>query len=81
MDRGFLPLHKLHQFKTDCKEVPVPYLVVRVFPEVQSEQLERREHGPAKMVKPCEAVVGVFTDATKACVVAGTVPETYHKHQ
>lgn len=79
--RGFLPLHRQHQFKTGRKEVPVPYLVVRVFPEVQSEQLERSEHGPAKMVKPCEAIVGVFTDATKACVVAGTVPETYHKRQ
>ena len=73
--------HLLARGWQEVKQMPVPYFVVCVFPEVQSEQLEGGEHGPTKMVKPCEAVVWVITDATKARVVGGTIPEMYCKHQ
>lgn len=51
------------------------YLVIRVFPEVQSDQLERSQHSPTKMVEACVAIVGVLSYIWKAGVSAGAFTE------
>lgn len=51
------------------------YLVIRVFPEVQSDQLERSQHSPTKMVEACVAIVGVLSYIWKAGVSAGAFAE------
>ena len=48
------------------------YLVICVFPEVQSYELKGRQHGPAKMIKPNIAKSRVFSDVFQAGVTAGT---------
>ena len=53
-------------------------LVVGVLPEVEREQLEGREHGPAEVVEARDAVVGVLADATQTRVVGGAVPAHSH---
>ena len=39
--------------------------VVHVLPVVEGDQLEGGEHGPQKVVKTCEPIVGIPTDAAE----------------
>lgn len=53
----------------------VYYLVISVFPEVQSDQLEWGQHSPTKMVEACVAKVGVLSYIRKAGVSARAFTE------
>lgn len=51
------------------------YFVIRVFLEVQSDQLERSQYSLIKMVEVCVVIVGVFFYIWKVGVFVGVFVE------
>ena len=59
----------------------IPYLVVRVFPEVQRDELEGVQHSPWEIVKVCEPPVRIIAHL-EACVTGLTRPTSRNRwHQ
>ena len=56
--------------KMHCKGT-AHYLVISVFPEIESYELKGRQHGPAKVIKSYIAKSRVFSNVLQAGVAAG----------
>ena len=57
------------------------YLVVDVFPEVQSDELEGVEHRPTEVIEVCVAKVWVVAEVRKTSVILGAVSGRKTNHQ